>query len=189
MPLIAQAIIDVATVKQYVKLVGTADDTLIENIINGVSILFEKYCGAKFINQTITEVLDGSGEEKILVEYIPIVSLTEIKSAVDDTSPETLTITDFSFNPSAGIIRYKTGIFEAGFQNISIKYSSGYGAAIANLPDDLKLAALKQCEFFYKRDAADFSDTFDEGMIIRAPSEMLSPTVKDMLTPYFRVRL
>lgn len=189
MSLAANAIVDVATVKDYIKLQGTSDVSIIENIINGVSNLFELYCATRFINQTITEIVDGSGSNIQLVEFAPIVSLTEIIFFYDTASPETQTLTDFDFKSKAALIRAKYTLFAEGFQNISIKYSCGHGAAIANMPGDVKLAALKQCEFFYKRDAADFSDTFEEGMVVRAPSEMLSPTVRDMLTPYFRARL
>jgi uncharacterized phiE125 gp8 family phage protein len=184
----ANAITTATDVKSYIKLIGTADDDLIQNIINAVSILFENYCAAKFINQAITEVVDGSGSEIQIVEFCPISALTEIQYYFDTDSPTIMPLTNFKFNAKSGMIRDIYTGFPEGWQNIQIKYTAGIGAAIANLPDDLKLAAMKQCQFFYERDSADFSMTFEEGMIVKAPPEMLSPAVKDMLTPYFRAR-
>jgi len=181
MGLNANAIVSVAQVKEYLKLDGTSDVALIENIINGTSDLFERYTTSKFINVAVVETLDGSGSDKVFVEYCPVVSLTQVK--IDD---EIKTLTDFKINSRSGIIQWTFGTFLAGFQNIIITYQSGYGAAMANLPADLILAALKQCEYFYKRDGADFSTTFEQGLVLKAPSEMLSPTVRDMLSPYFR---
>ena len=181
----ANAICDVTTAKEYIKLTGTADDLLIEKIINGVSSIFENYCHCKFINVAITEVLDGAGEDKIIVDTLPISTLTSIKTRIS-TTWTALTLTDFVIDSKAGLILYEVDVFPEGFQNIELKYTAGYGAAIANLPSDLVLAALKQCEFFYKRDSADFSDTFDEGIVIRAPSELLSPTVEGMLAAYYK---
>ena len=181
MGLNANAIVSVAQVKEYLKLDGTSDVALIENIINGTATLFEKYTTSKFINVAVVETIDGNDSDKIFVEYCPIVSLTTIKF---DTVAQT--ITDFKFNARSGIIQAINGSFLSGFQNIEITYQSGYGAAMANLPADVILAALKQCEYFYKRDASDFSTTFEQGLVLKAPSEMLSPTVRDMLTPYFR---
>jgi uncharacterized phiE125 gp8 family phage protein len=181
------ALVAVADVKSYIKLSGTADDTIIETIINGVSDLFENYCNAKFINIAVTEVLDGQDSDIQVVNSLPVGALTSVKTRVLDVWTAQ-TLTEFVTNSKAGLIKWEYGIFPEGFQNVEIKYTAGY-AAISNLPSDLKLAALKQCEFFYKRDAADFSDTFEEGMVIRSPAELLSPTVKGMLSPYYKTNL
>lgn len=187
--LAANAIIDETYFKTYLKLSGVAEDDLIKQIINGVSTLIENYCGSKFINQAVTEVHDGSGSNIQVVENCPIAGLTSIKYEFDTPTPVLQTITDFKFNGGAGLIKYMEGVFPEGWQNVQIIFSSGYGAAIANMPEDLRLATATQVEFFYKRDSADFSSTFEEGMIIKAPSEMLSPVVRDMLSPYFRNRV
>jgi len=190
MPVVAatNAIVELVDAKGYIKYESTADDDIIQNIINGVSSLFEKYCGSKFINLAITEVVDGSGTQIQIVEYCPITALTEIKFYFDTATPVIQTITDFIFDGPAGMIKGKTGGFPEGWQNIQIIYTAGYGANIAALPDDLKLAAMKQCEFYYKRDAADFSATFEEGMLIKSPAELLSPVVLGMLSPYYHAR-
>jgi len=183
------AIVEKTDVKNYCKIIGTNEDDNVQTIINAVSSLFENYCASKFINIALTEVIDGPGCEIAVVEYCPISALTEITYYFDTDSPVVQTITEFKFNAKAGLIRAVYTPFPEGWQNVQIKYTVGYGAAIANLPDDLKLAAIKQCEFYFKRDTADFSSTFEEGMVIKSPAEMLSPVVRDMLTPYFRVRL
>lgn len=181
MPLNANALVSVAQVKEYIKLDGSSDVALIERIINGVADLFERYTSSKFINVAVVETMDGSGSSNQLVEYCPIISLTSVE--FDSVAQ---TIGDFVFNARSGIIHFNNGTFAAGFQNIKITYQSGWGAAMANLPSDVILAALQQCEYFYKRDASDFSTTFSEGLVLKAPSELLSPTVRDMLAPYYR---
>jgi uncharacterized phiE125 gp8 family phage protein len=188
MPLSANAIVDVVSAKRYIKLTGTSDDTLIEDIINGVSTLFEKYCNCKFINIAVTEVLDGNGSDIIIVNSLPVSLLTSVKTR-EGTTWTAQTLTDFVIASVAGMIKWENGTYTEGFQNIELKYTAGYGANIAALPDDLKLAGMKQCQFFYERDSADFSDTFEEGMIVRAPSELLSPTVRGMLSPYYKTNL
>jgi len=194
MPLAANAVIDVATVKSMIKLLGIADDTIIENYINGMSTFFENYCNTKFIDAAVTDILDGSGTDKLLLENPPARTITEIKFDFDTSAPTLMTVTDFSLNSKAGILRIKSdstftdscGVFPEGFQNIQVKYTSGYGAAIANLPDDLKLAAILQVEYAYKRDTVDFSVTFDEGAILKVDPKAMGPRVKDMLDAYKR---
>jgi len=187
MGLNANAIVSVAGCKSMIKLLGTADDAIVENLINGTSQMFESYCAQKFINQNLTEVYDGSGEDILIVENSPINTLTEVQFYFDDT-PEIMTLTDFKINSKAGLIRYINGIFAPGFQNIQVKYACGYGAAIANMPADLQLAAFLQIEFIYKRDNADFSQTLRDGVILSDPKKFLSSDVISMLTPYMKIR-
>ena len=144
------------------------------------------YCRRKFIQAAIaSEILDGEEDcDQVFLEFAPIVSLTSVK--FDSVSQD---ISSFKIDKVAGRLKYDAGIFPEGFQNIEVAYLAGYGAAIANMPEDIKIATKKQVEFFWKRDSADFSDTFDEGMIIRAPGEMLSPAVRDILSTYFRTRI
>ena len=188
MPLNANAIVDVAGCKSMIKLLGSADDTIVENLINGTSLMFESYCASKFINQNITEVADGSGSNKLIVENCPITAITEVKFDFDTIAPVVMALSGFNFNGKAGIINNLTGLFTEGFQNIQVKYTSGYGAAKVNLPDDLKLATYLQIEYIYKRDNADFSATLKDGVIFSDPKKFLSYDIMQMLTPYMKVR-
>ena len=182
------AIVDVAGCKSMIKLLGTADDAIVENLINGTSDMFEAYCACKFINSNLTEIYDGEGSNILIVDNCPISSLTEVKFYVDTGSPEVMTLTDFVPNKKSGLIKYINGMFDIGFQNIQVKYTCGYGAAIVNLPADLKLAAYLQIEFIYKRDNADFSRTLQDGVILADPKKFLSADIISMLTPYMKIR-
>ena len=186
MPLNANAITDIATVKSMIKGIGTSDDTILEMYINGASSFFENYCNTKFIILAITEVVDGSGFSKQIIESAPIATLTEVKYDFDTSSPSIQTIGNFNFNSKAGIIHSKESIFPEGWQNIQIKYTSGYGAAIGNLPADLVMACALQVEYYYKRDTADFSATFEEGFVLKAEPNEFAPRVKNLLAPFKR---
>jgi hypothetical protein len=197
MPLAAHALISVVTAKSMIKLLGVADDTIIETYINGVSKLFENYCNTKFIDIAVTDILDGSGTDKLLLENPPARTITEIKFDFDTSAPTLMALADFSLNGKAGILRMKGdstftdgyGVFPEGFQNIQVKYTSGYGAAIANLPEDIILAAVLQVEFLYKRDTADFSTTLGEGFVMKVDPKDFAPGVRALLDTYKRMAL
>lgn len=165
MPLNANALLTVQQVRDFIKLDGTTDTSVIEFIINGVSSAIENFCHSKFIDVAVVETLDGPGLNKIIVEFCPIKSLTSVKF---DSVAQTLT--DFKFNGRSGIVYFQYGVFAEGFQNIEIAYISGYGANMAAMPADVILAALKQSEQYYKRFVSDFSQTFDEGVVNRIMS-------------------
>src|SRR3990172_10701878 len=123
MTIAANAIISVAEAKDYIKLVGTSDDTKIETIINGVSKAFENYCGTNFINGSISEIQNGDGSNSIILKNRQVVSVTSI--AIRDNNPQS--VSDYYIDLAAGIIQAKYIAFPNDFQNITIVYVQGYG--------------------------------------------------------------
>jgi len=184
MALNANAIIDKTEIKLYLKEASTAEDTLFETIINNVSSMFEVYCDNIFIIQALTEDYDGNGTEMLMLRHWPITVLTKVVYEYDGEQA----VSNFKYNAATGVLMSTYAAFPEGFQNVEIQYSAGLAVAKADLPPDLKQAALKQVEFFYKRDAADFSDTFAEGMIVKAPADLFSPIVRGLLAPYRNIR-
>lgn len=188
MALAANAIVTAAEVRAYIK-GAAADDSLFETISNNVADMFENYCDNYFVISVNTERYDGNNSNLLMLRHRPVTVLTQVKGAALWDDAVVLTLTDYEYNVETAVLRSKYASFIEGFQNFEIQYSSGYGANTAALPDDLKQAALKQIEFFYKRDSADFSATFAEGMIVKAPAPFLTPVVKGLLAPYRNMRV
>ena len=189
MSLQANAIIDVATAQAMIKLLGTADVSIIEKWINLASDHIEKYCCTKFINQSITEVANGSGSVFIIPRFAPVRTITEITYYYNSLSPQIQTITDFVVDVEAGIIQALRSIFPEGFQNVQIKYTTGHGATMADLSGDVVGACILLVEKYYKVNTADFTTTFGEADAVHTAPDVSRKSITDLLAPYKRTVL
>ena len=95
--------------KLYLHLTGTADDDLIDSLLDGVEDLLELQCNreaAPFQDAPagdVTEVWDGTGGTKLFLHY-PITTLTSVKLGADPALPEaTLDPTD------KDVLRFEVG--------------------------------------------------------------------------------
>ena len=110
-----------------------------EFIISAVSTQIENYTNRTFGASSYTENLDGMGTPYLVVENYPITSLTSVSYLDQEGDVTTAIDIDYiKITYKDGILYYYAG-FAHGVQNLQVVYSAGY----TDIPDDLKLYALK----------------------------------------------
>jgi hypothetical protein len=162
------------------------DDALIEMIIDGVSADFNSYVGRRILEQTeTTAYLDGSGREILLLPRRPVTSIASV------TENDALLVEgeeqDYRLYTDEGMLIRLSGKWAKGRKNIVLgSYKSGY--AIANLPKDLKLAALKQVAFEYQEQRTkswgEVSRSMSDGSVSKREVTKFLPDVKETLDRY-----
>lgn len=123
----------------------TTDDTILTNIIAEIEDYIQNVvCQRQFAVANHTEYYDGDGTDILLLENLPIVSVT---SLYDDTDREygsdtLISSDDYILYKIYGYIKLDGYRFSEGSQNIKIIYRAGYGTAEGEtpMPDELKRA-------------------------------------------------
>lgn len=158
MSLNPNALVSLSDMKNYLNIpaLETGQDALVESFINSISSICENYCNRKFIEQTFTERLSGSGDRELMLNNWPINSITSIY--VDNKRVFGVdTLIDPSnyefFNNEKGdgfLVQRFDEPFQVGRKNIKIIYKAGY-TNISSLPSDISLAAKIAVAFYYEQ--------------------------------------
>lgn len=136
---------------------ASADDSLLTELIDNVSALFESETGrapGSYIaaGTARTEVHNGKGSADLYLDY-PVVNLTSVKIGFDPASPdETLNVSDKqTINFALGsrrISRVDGGRFGQEGQSRIVQVVYDYGS---DLPDSAKLGIKSVCAVAYRR--------------------------------------
>jgi hypothetical protein len=143
----------VAKLKTFLRSTVTTDDTLLQQIITGVSTEIEGVCGRHLVSASYTEHRTGNGKTVMLANEYPITTLTQILVAgvdIPTASDPTTTVAEIygkrisddglSFELTGGYCFYN------GYTAV-IKYTAGY----STIPLDLELACLRWCASWYSQ--------------------------------------
>ncbi|APT75055.1 hypothetical protein LN42_00575 [Marinitoga sp. 1137] len=142
-------LISLTELKTYLRIEDTNEDTRLNQILNAVDVKVKKYCKRKFEYGEFTETVyfsDGVG----LVKETPLENVIEAKDLYD-------TNYDIFRIESKGTIYLDTKF--TGY--LDVKYTGGY----SSIPDDLKFAVMRYCEYLYNKPEGIKSQSF-EGMNI-----------------------
>ncbi|MFN3467765.1 MAG: phage head-tail connector protein [Candidatus Brocadiales bacterium] len=122
------------TVKEYLGLTGTGEDSLLNRLIDWSTDFVHSYCGRIFPQGTYDEYVDGDGTDTLLSHQFPIISVNslEVDGVVKDSA-------SFLLYAPLGIIRLKSGAFPRGKKNVRLQYTAGY----ATIPKDLEQASIE----------------------------------------------
>ena len=182
----ATAITTLEAVYEQLSVEGSTDDTLIQNLIDRYTDMFEKYCGVdSFLVADYTEYTDGNGSVHMFVKNNPVNSITQI--AVDSDwvwgADTTATASDYRIVGDR-YIAYKTG-FASGLQNVKIQYNAGWSV----IPEDLEQALLMEVVRMYirRKDPDVEIKTLTDGSTHLTPSGLM-PSTKQILSKYMRLR-
>lgn len=151
----AIALISLADAKTQLEISGSGDDTILNDLINGVSSMCNTYCGRHLLQKTHTEYYNGNGFDEIILLNFPIISVTSLYNADNDRNFNSSTQVDVSANvlvkSKSGILQLwnNEGIFTKGTANIKVVYSAGY--ALSSVPYDIQLAVRKWVAQQYKK--------------------------------------
>ncbi|MDB4726019.1 phage gp6-like head-tail connector protein [bacterium] len=146
------ALTTLAGAKRFMGITGTANDTLIEELIDSVSDAIESWCRVKIKQRTFTEYHPGQGYSYVFVDNPPIISVTSVYDDIDrgfsssylvDSSYYT---TDGSYAGEGRIQLWQGKLyFQEGIMNVKVTYSGGYAA----VPDDVEMACNALVSMWY----------------------------------------
>jgi len=169
----------------------TADDALIEILIDGVSARFNSYVGRRILEQTeTTAYLDGNGRETILLPRYPNVTITSLME--DDVALTEGEDEDYRLYADEGLLVKLGATWTKGRKNIVLtSYKAGY--ALALLPKDLKWAALLQVAADFKewkaRSFGEISRSMGDGSVTKREAGEFLTEVKATLDRYRDIRI
>lgn len=164
----------------------TKYDTLLSSLITAVGKRFENYCNRLFeYGASLTEYYSGSANETfIVVKRPPIASVASLYDDTDRVFGSDTLIDADDYVVGDQTVELKYSKFLKGILNIKVTYAGGYETA--TIPGDLKLAAMMQVAFIFKR-RADLGLTGISGeggsISVQYPMKLL-PEVEAILQAY-----
>lgn len=192
--------IALADVKSYLRISGSAEDTLLNTMIETVRVFCEEFTGRALITQTITMTLDATNESHNMLwegtrtgPYInfykdfislakaPLQSVTSVKTYDDADSATTINSSkyyvDTSRDPGRVVLRtgetWPTALRVANA--VEVVYVAGYGDAATDVPAPLKLGMMQHIAYLYDQrgDMKDYLQT-----------RSMPPAVQNLYMPY-----
>jgi uncharacterized phiE125 gp8 family phage protein len=159
--------ITLAEAKEYARIDGTAEDTLITSLIKVARLHCESYMGKAIIRKTVT-IESFAFPYQWQIPYGPLASASDITKVVtlDQNNVETA----LNYQVNAGLFP-KIAIISG---NQSYKFKMIYTAGFTTVPEDIKLSIKMMVNTLYER-REDFSD-------LQAIESPLG--VKALLMPY-----
>lgn len=135
-------------VKNFIGMSGTdvTTDTLLEDIINSVSSLFETYTNRKFKSRDYTEYYNGMDKSLLFTNQYPISSVLGIWDDSEWIWDDNTEIDSSKYRVVNEYIIFKDVILRNYNENIKITYTAGF----TSIPYDLKQACISESARIYK---------------------------------------
>ena len=137
-----------AKLKGWLQVEKADRDADLEAIADWATDIFERETRVLFVKRTVSEVYDGLGSNRLLLNHYPIQSVTTltVKETQEGTA-KTITSADYDLNLEEGVIRLRSTAdpptFPKLFQNVTVAYPAGYGGQDGTtLPGDIFAGAL-----------------------------------------------
>lgn len=170
------ALCELEEVKLYLGIETTANDALLEMLIDSASAFIESYTNRTFDIQEYTEIVNGTGGNRLPLSYAPIYSVTSITNiyGITVTAPFTknlIYLTDGS-------------VFTEGKLNWTVVYEAGF----EEIPYDVRQACIDMVAFKYKeKDRIGINTKTLAGEVISFEKRELKDHIRSQLAPYVRV--
>lgn len=201
------ALVSLAEAKAAIPVVGSGNESAIEDLIDGVSVVIERTVGRHFVTRgSLTEYHTMRASTcDLYPRHYPIISVTTIHEDADwpRTYPASSALDvgddyELAHSDDSGewwIRRLSTGgpfPWALGSKAIKLVYAAGY-ATTAVVPDDIKRVALSAIARGYERirSTSGGVDSRSDGVgtVTFSPSELLSPKELAALGNHTRFRL
>lgn len=117
-------------------------DSLLNLLITKFSQVICTYCRQEFVKAEYTETYDGDGESNLLLDHLPVVSVSSLKIDTIVTAADKYAIR----KPEGEIKLIDGSVFTKDFENVEITYEAGY----ASVPEDVKYVCLDMCARKFK---------------------------------------
>jgi len=130
--------------------VNPTDDTLIDNLIDRVTELFESYCKRNFFAAAYTEYHSpASRDKRIFPKNFPVNSITSIHDDPDRTygSDTLITASEYGIMGDDATVEWIDGAFAGGTNSVKIIYNGGY----STIPEDLSQGCIEEVARRFRR--------------------------------------
>lgn len=200
------ALTTLAKVKLILGISGTAQDSLLEELINYSTSFIEAVCGGRRFKETsYTELYDAPNGDKLFLNQYPVTELTSLEYRNSDISSPTYTAfnaNDFVKYFAEGFIKFYANYgahLRGGEQLIRVVYKAGYKIDFANeftathtLPTDLTMLCNELVGMmFNQRNSAGLKSETTEGQSVTyaLTAEQLSTTQNAIIDKYKKHRM
>ena len=121
------------------------DDARLVPACDAASEELERQTGCVFVTRTVTETRNGDNRSVLKLRARPPVAVTSLT-----IGGSVVPASSYSLDPDLGLLWLTTGAFPAGFGNVVVVYTAGYGAQdAATLPADVVRACLDLSKAIY----------------------------------------
>lgn len=174
-----------AYVQGYMQDTSAATAAALPALITAASAFVEQFCSRTFAIASYDEWYDGSGNAKLMLASLPIVSVSavsicggNIPVSAGPNSP------GYVVDPKAGLV-LRCQYFAKGTLNTRVTYSAGFSSTSAGMPDDLQECIAIMCNIRIKRVANEDKSSINmmHQSTVFVASE-LTPYVKQILQQY-----
>lgn len=176
----------------------SADDLLLlEQLIDGATIAFEKYCKKPLVTRAFTEKHTGGpngkrgGSKELFLDHRPIVSVTSIQD--DQSTPATVPSADYQVLAEEGILEHHAH-WPAPIYHWNVAFTAGHFTTTEAVDENVRLAAHVQIDHWLSGperaglesiDRGDETRTFrHDSMNTMVSSRSLLPEVQALLAGY-----
>jgi uncharacterized phiE125 gp8 family phage protein len=142
MPLNTNALVNLAETKVWLDIPSsdTAQDALVEGLINSATAQIEKYCARAFKRLQRTELYDGRSSDLLLLTHYPAEKPLSIKVFGNELDQDS-----FGLQDEMTVKLVSGNVFPSGSLNVEVTYFAGY----ASIPDDLQTACKFLVQWLY----------------------------------------
>ena len=161
---VAAALTTLARVKTFRGITASTNDSLINDIIAGVSKWWQNYMRRSIVAQVIASEKHDGGWYSVVLSESPAVAgsltVTEDGATIDSAS--------YDLDAAAGVLYRLSGgtsdRWARGVRNVVVSYSSGF----ASVPEDLQLFATQQVVHTYLQSAPGGNRISNRGTILES---------------------
>ena len=174
---------DLASLKAYAQIAGSADDFLLQAMIGAYSEAARSYCSRDFTAQDYEIVRDGQGTAKMLLPQFPVIAVAELN--VDGAAiplQAGFGSPGYRFTDTAIIL--DGHVFSRGFANVRVRFTAGY----ETVPADLSEAVNEWIARRYKeRDRIGHASKSLAGETVSFITKAMPDSVRSILDQYASV--
>jgi hypothetical protein len=135
------------TVKDWLRITTTTEDTLLDTICAQAEAMFLEQTDRIIEAADITEYRDGKGKTRMIVQYQPVNSVSAL--VINDVAIPARVVTTgtgYVLQKPMGLITLVGYIFSEGVQNIKVMYNAGY----TTVPADITAALRDAAAYWYR---------------------------------------
>lgn len=182
------ALTTISGVKAFIGLTTTSDDSLLEDLVDSVSALFETYCDRNFLSREYTEYYDGNNITELFTNQYSITTISGIWDNSDwDWSDSDLIDSDsYRISSDSKYIVFRDTYLLDYQQNVKVIYTAGYNST----PYDLEQACIEEVARLYKnKNQIDISSkSLPDGSVSYVVTDFLPKTLT-ILNKYRKIRI
>jgi uncharacterized phiE125 gp8 family phage protein len=174
--------------KDYLDIDDSTDDAIIGYLMQAVSDMFKENTGRNLVEAELTEYYTGDDTDRLYLRSYPISAVASINWDWDEVyGADTLLESDnYRVDSEYGFVRIFGGsVWDRGIP-IKVVYTAGYTQA--NMPYDLRTAALEALGVLFKRRTEGRFDTstYSRGDVSYSYLDEMPHMVRDTMKRYRR---